>query len=103
MANYLEQNVVGTAYFRANAIHIQNDFGAAPVVTISEEKIVSVDGEALSKPTYTFTEQFAPDEVVDIIDPTTGEATGATMTVGELHTLIHSYYIHVAKKNRAVM
>ena len=83
----------GESYTRCNQIIIDNRRGKAPSVTFGQESIVTSGAQALHIPMSSARTDFDPTAEIAIIDPMTGEPTGATLTHEEFFGLIYSAYI----------
>lgn len=98
--NYKLSNVTGESWVRAKRIVIENPLNGRVVAKFVEEKVVNVDqGEQFFKDMGVLEIDPAPTtmaETIPVLDPTTGEKTGETVTYGELYTLLKSAYIHFA-------
>lgn len=98
MPNFKEAAVAGTKWQRCRAVHIANELGTVPVITYASEAVASV-GEDTFK--TAIDEQlhvlFDPNELVDLVDPTTLEPLGVQVSVQELYVGIFSHYIKHAQ------
>lgn len=83
----------GESYTRCNQIIIDNRRGKAPTVTFGQESIVTAGGQALHIPMTAVRTDFDPTVEIPIVDPQTGEPTGATVTHEEFFALIYSAYL----------
>ncbi len=62
--------------------------------SIQEAIVSEIDGEFKSSENVdAINNTFKPDSSFDVINPVTGEATGATMTEGELAAILYSLWI----------
>lgn len=97
--NYKESTVSGQAWQRAKVIQIWNEYGQAPRVDFIEETIVSLGDTMMTQPAGTLSKTVDDvTEVIPIINPETGENTGATMTVAQVYAAIFSYYLKLAQE-----
>ncbi len=96
MANYKETQVSGQQWQRACAIHIQNNYGQTPQITIQEEQLTKVGDELFQKGAGGISIAFDPNEVIALRHPVTGELMGETMTQGQIHVALWSLYMQKA-------
>lgn len=98
--NYKESTVSGQAWQRAKVIQIWNEYGQAPRVDFIEETIVSLGyNTMMTQPAGTLSKTVDDvTEVIPIINPETGENTGATMTVAQVYAAIFSYYLKLTQE-----
>ncbi|WP_439137530.1 hypothetical protein [Roseicyclus sp.] len=86
--------IAGESYIRCSQVIIDNRLGAAPSVTFHRESVIGIDGGAVVRQPMSPREiAFDPSFSVPVLDPETGEATGQTITQGELYALIYSVFI----------
>ena len=89
--------VVGESYTRCNQVIIDNRLGRAPEITFGHELVIGAgNGDALHVPMAPIGLAFDPAKPVVVIDPETGEPTGATVTQAEVYALVYSAYIAAA-------
>ena len=97
MSNYNEQGVTGAEWQRAKRIVIVNPLGGTPEIRFDEETVLTTSaGQTIHNPHGYLNVAFDPDAVIDIYNPLTGEATGQTVTQGEVHALLYSAYLTAA-------
>jgi hypothetical protein len=106
--NYQETTVSGTSWTRCRAVTITNPLpGRGPVQAITgieegptaffqEEKVVSNDGSQTTVDTGSCRKAFYPAATIPMLNPETGEATGATVTHAELYAILFSLYMQTA-------
>jgi hypothetical protein len=106
--NYKETNLSGVSWMRCRAVTIHNplpgmgevDFKAqnyvGPVAYFQEEKVISIDGAQTVADAGACRKVFNPAEAIPMLDPETGEPTGATVTQGELYVILFSLYMQTA-------
>lgn len=98
MSNYNEQSVTGTEWTRCKRIVIDNPLAAQPAIRFDEEAALTTSVNTTMKNALGYlTVQFDPTSVIDLYDPITGEATGQTVTQGEIYALVYSAYLTAAK------
>lgn len=89
-----QQPVAGESYVRCPQVIIDNRLGRPPVVTFHREQVIGIEGGHAQR--YPLTPKplpFDPAASVPVIDPETGEPTGATITQGELYALVFSVFV----------
>lgn len=97
MSDYQESSVVGTRWNRFNHIKIDNTFRSVPVVYLDEERVtILADGRALHEPVGTLQVPFAPNYPIALRNPSTGEVTGQTITLGDVYGIVYSLCIQEA-------
>lgn len=86
--------VAGESYIRCPQVVIDNRLGVAPSVTFHRESVLGIDGGAVMRQPMSPREMvFDPAAAVPILNPETGEATGQTITHGEIYALIYSAFV----------
>lgn len=86
--------VAGESFIRCPQVIIDNRMGAAPTVTFHRERIVGLEGsDPIRQPLSPLPLPFDPTASVPVLDPNTGEPTGATITQGELYALVYSVFV----------
>ena len=93
MADYKEQAVAGKQWTRCNLVLIDNTFNAAPSISFQEEQVTIVGEEIFKKNSGSINLTFDPSRVIPLIDPATGNPTGATTTFGEIQVALWSLYM----------
>ena len=89
--------VVGESYTRCNQVIIDNRLGRAPEITFGQETVIGTGtGDALHVPMAPIGLAFDPAARIAVIDPDTGEPTGAMVTQAEVYALVYSAYIAAA-------
>lgn len=89
-----QEPVAGESYVRCPQVIIDNRLGKTPVVTFHREQVVGLDGGNVQRyPLAPRPLPFDPTASVDVIDPETGNPTGATITQGELYAMIFSIFV----------
>jgi hypothetical protein len=95
--NARAQAVTGVAIERCHTITIQNAANGVPVVSFSEERLVTLaDGSIMRTPPLSgamqLVLQFDPHAQIPLRDPVTDELTGAFATQEEAHRILYSAY-----------
>lgn len=98
MANYAEQTRAVTTWLRVRRVQILNPYGGVAEVRLEEERATQINGEPPTfAPTEVLKRDFDPVRVIQIIDPTTGQDTGQTMTEGQVYAALYSAYLQMAQ------
>ena len=99
MADYKETNVAGSSYRRCNEIHINNGLDHKSI-SFREQDVVSLgDDNPIFRPAGGVSEVLTEENLgssFSVLDPTSGEPTGTTMTCGETYAILYSLYLHMA-------
>lgn len=101
MPNYKEAPVSGTQWQRCNQVVIDNPYGGVPTVSMREEMIVTLNGDRFSRSAPGLTFAFDPSEVIPLLDPTTGQPTGQSVTAGSIYVALASMYAMKAAQRDA--
>ena len=100
MSEYKENAVTGTKWQRANRISIINEHDRPVVISFQEEELVTIGDQTIKNPIPLLLEKTLTQEDMSIefnlMNPTTNEVTGSTMTYAELYAAMHSLYFHLA-------
>lgn len=103
MGNYKEVSETGTSWVRANAVSISNPFNGVPSVTYTTERIIQLhSGEIITQqlPRY-MTVNFAREGTFPMLDPVTGEPTGAVGSHAALYAMMFSLFMDTVTKKDA--
>lgn len=96
------QPVAGESYRRCHQIIIDNPLGRPPEITFGQETIICTGaGEALHVPMLPARMAFDPAAAIPVLDPQTGQPTGATITQAQVYALIYSAYIAATEETAA--
>ncbi|MEO7494726.1 MAG: hypothetical protein ABIT83_17570 [Massilia sp.] len=99
MADYKQGTMNGTFWHRFARIFIANPRGAAAEVNCFEEKVLVLeDGTESVTSLGPMKFIFDPQATIALLDPLTGDPTGATIAGWEVHQAIFSYVMDEAKK-----
>lgn len=89
-----QEPVAGESFIRCSQVIIDNRLGAAPTVTFHRERIVGLEGaDPIRQPLSPLPLPFDPMASVPVLNPSTGEPTGATITQGEMYALVYSVFV----------
>ena len=96
-ANYRETTTTGTTWTRCTRVVVNNDLNEQPYVLFFEQQVFNMGGQQILKDLGVLRQNFDPDGVIlPLINPQTGEATGATITQAEAYAVLYSAYIQAA-------
>lgn len=101
MPDYKETTVNGTQWTRCCGVHISNRYGQTPQITLQEERLTTVGGEIFQQGAGGINLEFNPSEVIQLLNPATGEPLGQTMTQGQIHVALWSLYMKKAAERDA--
>lgn len=90
------QPLSGESYARCHQVVVDNRLGAQPRITFAQERIAEVGSQTLHVPLPPATMDFDPGAIIPLLDPDTGEPTGASMTQAEAYVLLYSAYVAAA-------
>ena len=99
MSNYRESSASGTSHVRAHTVVFNNQEQYKSAEFHEEKVIVMEDGEVIRKRTGAINESFTVENSVNefpVIDPISGQDTGATATYGQVYALLYSLYLELA-------
>lgn len=97
MPNYRETLIAGQAWTRAVRVVCDNPLDGMPTVNFVEERAARFDGQTLLQPAGNIiVDMSAPDTLFALLDPATGDPTGATATYRDVYAMLHSLYMHAA-------
>lgn len=95
--NYKEQLEQGHVWTRCYRVEVSNPFNGTPSVNMMEETIISIAGETITKPGRLLTKTFNQNEVIELVNPMTGEPLGATITHQDIYVMFFSLWLKTAK------
>lgn len=83
----------GTQYLRCSQIIASNPINQTPYARCQEEQVTTLsDGTQTVAPTRALTLAYDPSASIPIIDPTTGQPTGAVMPMPQVFAVLFSIY-----------
>ena len=88
--------IAGEAYARCNQVIIDNRLGHPPAITFGQETVIGTGAGELHMPMAPIGLTFDPAAQIAVINPETGEPTGATVSQAEVYALVYSAYIAAA-------
>jgi len=100
MSKYREEQITGYKWVRSNKVSISNQYGGVPTITFGEEEITILsDGRTTNLPLIGLSETMSdPTQEFPLVNPITAEELGSSASYQELYVILHSLYIHLAKK-----
>ena len=99
MPNYNQTTGSATSWTRANRVMILNPLEAdiPKQILFFEEKVVQVDNNTFKSDSGYVTTNFLSDQVIELLNPQTGEKTGETIQQSKVYQAIYSMYIAAAQ------
>lgn len=101
MPNYNESSISGTEWQRCHTVTIQNPLGGVPHINFSEERVISMGGESITKWVKTCGKDFDMEGGFPLLDPATNMPTGAVMSHAALYVALYSLYMQTAAERDA--
>lgn len=96
-ANYNESAVSGTTWTRCCRVTCENPLGGMPRVVMSEEDVIVVGTDTLTRlRMHPLAVTFDPAGSIPLLNPTTGEAVGSSMSHEVLFAALYSLYMQAA-------
>jgi hypothetical protein len=97
MSDYKENEVAGRSWQRCNQVLISNPLEGAPMVRLSEESVISIDGHRFSNSLPGIQFEFDPSITIQLVNPATGaKIAGKTVTGADVYVSLYSLYIQKA-------
>jgi len=96
MANYNEIDVTGTEYQRCFSAVINNVLGQTPEIIFKEEKVLNLNSGKMLMGCGYCSLSYSADATFPILDLTTDNPTGQTMTHAQLYQALYSLYVQTA-------
>lgn len=100
--DYKQSEVSGSSWVRCNQIVVVNPADNTPkFIQFREEQIINVGEEHIARELGVLMEYFnevTTGEEIQILNPVTGEATGAVLTYADVYAILYSSYMHAARK-----
>lgn len=90
MADYQEANVSGKSWHRFGRIVIDNPRNGVPTILCVEQEVTSLGEKEIVRDIGNLGFVFDPNAVIPILDPTTMQPTGQTISGTELYVSIFS-------------
>lgn len=96
MPDYKQTTLTGTEWQRCHTVTIDNPLDGAPAIFFGEESVASVGSRIIKQNVPGCRKPFSAAESFPLLDPSTNEPTGQTMTHGELYVALYSLYMQTA-------
>ena len=97
MPNYNEASLSGSEYTRCYEIRIANQLDQIPIIEFKEQRITTLsNGKTITDNIGLLEVSFNPAMLIELIDPTTGQQTGQTITFADVYAILYSAYIKQA-------
>lgn len=96
MPNYQQSTVTGTAWTRCRLVNIINPLNSRPCAVFVEERAMTIDGQVITNDAGNVARGFDQAQSIPLRNPETGELTGASVSQGELYTILYSLYMQTA-------
>ena len=100
MSDYREQAVEGRTWRRCKRLDVINE-SDTKFVLFHEEDVAQVGDRQFKTPLSYIRKDFDPENTIDLVDPATGEKTGAQVTEGYLYQILFSAYYASAQERDA--
>jgi hypothetical protein len=100
--DYRQTTGSAQSWRRARQVQILNQRGVTPSISFSEEDVVSFSGMEVLTPVLSVVRgTFDPNGAIPLVNPDTGELTGASATQAELYVIVYSLYLQLARQRDA--
>lgn len=102
--NYRQTSTAAEVYRRSNAVHLWNplDRPEDRAIRFEEEDVIALaSGGSLTTPAGGVSGAFEPLARFPVLNPVTGEPTGATASHLDVYVLLHSLYLDLAARRDA--
>ena len=94
--DYKESIITGTQWTRSNIVVVNNDYGKTPKITFGEETRIAIGDGSIQASTGTVMCNFDPETTFHMLNPTTNEPTGDSVSHAALYAQLYSLYMHLA-------
>ena len=103
--DYKQATITGDSWQRCLHIEINNPSGATPSIRFDEERRIALaDGTSIGTPAGSIHKDFTDPAVeFPLLDPSTGNPVGATISHGEVYAILWSLYMALAAERDAAM
>lgn len=98
MTNYKESSTTGTKWRRCETVTIRNTLNTVPCILFVEEDVAQIANTVMHNHVGVLVKEFSPTNTIQLLDPSSGEPTGDTLSHGELYTILYSLYIQTARE-----
>lgn len=93
MPDYKEVNVEARKWQRCKTITIENPYQGQAAVHMAEEEMADIGGNLVARGVPGMSFPFNPQEIIQLRNPSTGEPSGATVSMAEVYAILWSLYI----------
>jgi hypothetical protein len=97
MANYRESNISGTAWTRARRVIINHPVEGGSTIHFQEEQAIQTPAGVTTIPADVVVDTFDPARDIALLDPTTGQPTGQTLSEAVVYLALYSKYMALAQ------
>ena len=103
--DYKQATITGDSWQRCLHIEINNPSGATPSIRFDEERRIALaDGTSIGTQAGSINKDFTDPAVeFPLLDPSTGNPVGATISHGEVYAILWSLYMALAAERDAAM
>lgn len=101
MADYMESGLVGTQWQRCKTVVVNNPLAGEKSILFHEERVISLGEQSLKQPLDGCSKAFSADGTFPLLNPTTNEPTGQTMSHSDLYVALYSLYMQTALERDA--
>lgn len=101
MADYKAKTTTVAQWQRCFRIVCENARSQTPRIDFLEEVVTVTDGIEVRESVPGCLMDLVPAGLIPVLDPTTGDPTGATATQAEIYTLLYSAYRYAADQRDA--
>lgn len=103
--DYKQSAVTGESWQRCLRIEIINPSGATPSIRFDEERRIALaDGTSIGIPAGSIHKDFTdPSATIPLLDPSTDNPVGATISHGEVFSILWSLYMALAAERDATV
>jgi hypothetical protein len=97
VANYRQATIEGTTWTRAFKVVVNHPVQGGSSIEFHEEQAIQMLGNTTTTPSEVLTAAFDPEAEIEVLDPSTGEPTGMTISEAYVYAALYSKYIAMAK------
>ena len=94
--NYKETSVTGSAWQRCYQVVVDNSLEGQKSIRFDEEQVVQMADGNVFKALGPLPVNYDPTATIDVLDPSTGQSTGKTITHADLYDYLYSAYMQAA-------
>ena len=97
--NYKQTNETGTVYTRCYQVSIDNGLNKNPIVSMHEEEVFTIGTNTITRPGRFLQKSYNASEVIELVNPETGEPIGQSVSHQELFVMMYSLWLATAKEH----